>query len=411
MTAATSVACAVVGTRASRWSLVAGLLTVVPGAPGIADDEDVPKLQPVLAWEHAVACDSNAELAAGTTSPPRRCNISVAGDGLFLHEHTASGVAGGTYRLTRFDIATGEVLWVRDVGPSSTIDAYDEIVVISDKSHFEVYDVATGELRFERQGAVEEVNRYGTLLLADGNTVVALDPQSGEDRWTADGGLGAFCRDIVVLVAPITDQTGTAPFVVVDHYTGEERWTSDEAFDPQSEEITCGFGPFVYTADGSSVTEWDAHSGWINWSTPVPEAGDIELYREVALVRSGADAGTIVAVERETGEVLWSRPADEVGTLVSIIGRVREDTAGMFTLLPLTGDIVNHTALAPGTSFEVIESSDTRVVVSTGSVVTTYGMNDLGTSWQLDVGAVPDEFAVGAGHLVVRAGSVLRGYR
>ena len=31
------------------------------------------------------------------------------------------------------------------------------------------------------------------------------------------------------------------------------------------------------------------------------EAGDIELYREVALVRSGADAGTIVAVERETG--------------------------------------------------------------------------------------------------------------
>jgi hypothetical protein len=37
-------------------------------------------------------------------------------------------------------------------------------------------------------------------------------------------------------------------------------------------------------------------------------------------------------------------------------------------------------------------------------------MNDLGTSWQLDVGGNPDEFAVGGGYLAVRAGPLLRGY-
>ena len=96
---------------------------------------------------------------------------------------------------------------------------------------------------------------------------------------------------------------------------------------------------------------------------------------------------------------------------MSIIGRVREDASGVFTLHPLTGDIVNHTSLAPGAPFEIVASSDTRVVVAAGSVVTAYGMNDLGTSWQLDVGGAPDEFAVSAGHLVVRTGAVLRGYR
>ncbi len=157
--------------------------------------------------------------------------------------------------------------------------------------------------------------------------------------------------------------------------------------------------------------EWDALSGWLNWSVAIAEAGDIEIYREVALVRSGADAETIVAVERETGEVLWERPTAEVGTAVSVIGRVREDSSGVFTLHPLTGDIVNHTSLTPGTSFEIVASSDTRVVVAAGSVVTAYGMNDLGTSWQLDVSGTPDEFAVSAGHLVVRTGPELRGYR
>jgi outer membrane protein assembly factor BamB len=388
------------------------ILAIVPGATALGDDEDVPKRQPALAWEREVACDSAAELADGTRAAPRRCDIAVAGDSLYLHEHTSPGAAGGRFRLTRFDVASGAEMWSRDVGPSTSVAAYDEIVVLSDKSRFEVYDASNGELRFEHDGSVAEVNRYGTLLLTDGNVVTALEPVTGDVRWEADGALGALCRDIVIVVAPHSDDTGTKPFEVLDHYTGTERWTSDEPFDPREQAITCGFGPFVYTTQGDNVREWDANTGWVNWSIAVSDARDIEVYREVALVRSGRrpEAETIVAVERETGQVRWERPAAEVGTPVSIVGRVREDGSGVFTLHPLTGDIVNHTSLAPGTTFEVVASSDTRVVVATGSVVTAHGMNDLGISWQLDVGGAPDEFAVTAGRLVVRTGPTLRGY-
>ena len=397
--------------RNSRFAIVGALLAIVPGAPGPDDDEDVPKRLPALAWEREVACDSASELAAGTGAAARRCDLAVSGEALYLLEHTAADEVDGRFRLTHFDIATGDEQWSRDVGPSSSVEAHDDMVVISDKSHFEVYDGTTGELRFERDGSVADVNRYGTLLLSDGSVVTAVDPASGDVLWEADGSLGAFCRDIVILVAPIGDDTGVQPFVVVDHRTGEERWTSDESFDPRDGAITCGYGPFVYTSDGGELHEWDALSGWLNWSVPIADAGDIEVYREVALVRSDADGQTIVAVERETGEVLWERPAAEVGTAVSIVGRVREDPSGVFILHPLTGDIVNHTSLTPGAKFEIVASSDTRVVVAADSVVTAYGMNDLGTSWQLDVGGSPDEFAVSAGHLAVRTGSALRGYR
>ena len=380
-------------------------------APAITDDEDVPKRQPIVAWEHEVACDSVADLAAATGAAPRRCDIAVAGDALYLHEHTTPGPSAPPFRLTRFDIATGAERWSREVGPSSTIDAHEEIVVISDKSHFEVYDAETGDLRFEHAGSLAAINRYGTLLLTDGSVVTGLDPQTGEVRWQADGALGAFCRDIVVIVAPVGDDSRTQPFAVLDHYSGEERWTSDEPFDPRTDEITCGFGAFIYTTDGDSLREWDAYSGWINWTTPVADAGAVEVYREVALVRSGAAAENVVAVERETGEVLWERPAAEVGTAVSVVGRVREDRDGVFTLLPLTGDIVNHTSLTSEAPFDVVASSDTRVVVASGSTVTAYGMNDLGTAWQLDVGGTPDEFDVADGYLVTRTGPSLRGYR
>jgi outer membrane protein assembly factor BamB len=380
-------------------------------APAITDDEDVPKRQPVVAWEHEVACDSAAELAATNDSAPRRCDLAVAGDALYLHEHTTPGPSA-SFRLTRFDIATGAERWSSEVGPFSTIDAHDEIVVISDKSHFEVYDAETGELRFEHAGSLADINRYGTLLLTDGSVVTALDPQTGEVRWQADGALGTFCRDIAVIVAPAGDVSRSQPFAVLDHYSGEERWNSEEVpFDPRIDEVTCGFGAYIYTSDGDTLREWDASSGWINWTTPIAGAGDIEVYREVALVRSGEAAENIVAVERETGDVRWEKPASEVGTAVSVIGRVREDDDGVFTLLPLTGDIVNHTSPTPGAAFEVVASSDTRIVVASGSVVTAYGMNDLGTAWRLDVGGDPDEFDVSDGYLVTRTGSLLRGYR
>jgi outer membrane protein assembly factor BamB len=382
------------GTPTTRLALAAfAALAIVPRAPGPADDEDVPKRLPTLAWERQVGCDG---------ADPEGCHIATASDALYLLEPS---------RLSRLDVASGDVMWSADVGPLGEIAAYDDLVVLSDKARFEVYDPATGALRFRRDGTIADVNRYGTLLLSDGSSVTALDPLSGDELWSITGAFGGYCRDIVLVLAAKQDATGDDAFRVIDHRSGEERWTSDETFDTRHDHITCGYGPFVYTSDGRQVHEWDAYSGWLNWSADVEDASEIEIYREVVLVRSGDGGDSIVAVERDTGEILWERPATEVGTLVSLTGRVREDSTGVFTLHPLSGDIVNHTGPSSATPFEVVASSDTRLVVSSGSVVTTYGMNDLGTSWQLDVGGSPDEFGVTSAHLVVRAGPVLRGYR
>jgi outer membrane protein assembly factor BamB len=384
-----------VATKSLRLAVLGGLLAttafVAPVGVARAADEDVPKRLPALAWELEIACGP--------------CSIAAADDAVYVLEHS---IAGGTSiaRLSRLDIATGDVVWEREIGPAGQLTAYDDIVIVNDKTHFEVYDAETGASRFGRDGTIAAVNRFQTVLLSDGGSVTALDPVDGHELWSRPGTLGAWCRDIAVVVPAAG--APAEPFAVIDHRSGEERWASDEPFDPATDAVTCGYGPYVYTADGEEVTEWDAYIGWLNWTADVPGAAGLEIYREVALV--GTDQGTTVAVERETGEVLWELPQAEVGIPVSIIGRVREDGTGVFTLHPLTGAIVNHTTETSGTPFEVVTSSETRVVLASGSVVTAYGMNDLGVAWQLDLGAPPDELAVASGYLVARTGDILRGY-
>ena len=134
------------GKHGTRFALIGALLVVAPAAPGPNDDEDVPKRQPVLAWEREVPCDTAAESATGKAAAPRRCDLAVSGDALYIHQHTAADDAGGQFRLSRLDIATGEEQWSREVGPSASVEAHEDTVVISDKSHFEVYDAATGRV-------------------------------------------------------------------------------------------------------------------------------------------------------------------------------------------------------------------------------------------------------------------------
>jgi outer membrane protein assembly factor BamB len=371
-------------------------------AAGIADD-DVPTRTPSLAWEVAVGCASGTELSAGQ-SPARRCNLDFAGDSAYVHEHSATDSA---FALTAYGLDGGAVRWRRDVGPSAALLANDDVVVVSDKRHVEVYDAATGQQRFTASGRFAEVNRYGVVLLSDGSVVTALDPADGTQLWSTDGALGAVCRDVVIVVPAMTDDPGA--FAVVDHFTGEVRWSSETTFDPEVHDLTCGEAPFVYTTDGMAVHEWSVYDGWHSWSATVSSARQIEVYGRIVLVRSGAAGDVLVAVERETGEVLWERPDHEVGTPVTGTVRVRADGQGVFTLHPLTGDVVNR--VTPSGAFDIVGASDTRVVVLVGNVVTAYGINDLGTSWQLDVGGSPDDAGVANGYLVVRTGAALRGYQ
>lgn len=398
----------------SRVVAVATAVTgvLVAGGQPVAADEDVPKGAPVLAWEVPVECDADADAVGVAGGSGRRCDLALARDVALVHEYPSRRDASGRFRLTARDIHTGETRWAEEVGATFSMDLTDEAVVLSDKSHVEVFDLETGNLRFTRDGGLIRHNRYGTLIIEDGpGSIDAVDAADGTELWSMSGQVGAMCRDFVAVV-PAPGRPA-APFTVVDHRSGAVRWESEEPYDPETHDVACSSAPWIYVSDGSRVIELDSSDGWSTWEADVADAGDIDLYREVALVRTGAAGETVVALRRLDGTMAWQAPADSVGTSLSWVGRLRADETGLFTLQPLTGATVQRVDLGSGhdgASFDVVGVSDTRVVVARGATVTAYGMNDLGVAWELGLGAEPDDVGVSTGVLVVRTGDVLRGY-
>ena len=238
--------------------------------------------------------------------------------------------------------------------------------------------------------------------------LAALDVATGDERWSIEGHVAADCGDYVVAFTPMSD--GEA-FSVLDQHTGDERWTSDSRSDWTGVDVTCG-GRWVYMSDGESVRQVEAVDGALDWETPVANAGALELFGEVALVRS-TDGATTIGVEREEGAVLWTRPSAEVGYLVSAPARLRRDSRGaLFVMHARSGNVARRMpAGTQGDKPVVVGVSDTRVVTTVGSVVTTYGLHDLGVAWTLDVGGRPDEVGVADEALVVRSGSTIVAYR
>jgi hypothetical protein len=395
--------------RAAVATIAAGLVFV--GASTVrAVDDDVPKRQPVLAWEVRVACDSD-QAVVDNGGNGRHCVLAFADDLVYVHEHAGSVGRDGPFRLSAHDVATGAVRWAHDVGESFEISLTDGAVVLSDKAHIEVYDAETGDLRFTREGGLVRHNQYGVLVMEAGRqAITAIDATNGGELWTMPGRVGAMCRDFVAVV-PSTGETA-APFALVDHRTGRIRWESTMDYDPASSHMACSGAPWMYVTSGDRLYELDSLDGWTTWETAVPGVVGVDLYREVALVRTGVGGALTTAVRREDGVVLWEAPTNTLGASLSWIGRLREDATGLFTLHPLTGQTVQRVDFAGSgvLQFEVVGVSDTRVVVATAGIVTAYGMNDLGVAWQLDVGAEHDDVGVTDGYLVVRSGDVLRGY-
>lgn len=400
-------------------TMAAGALSLVAFAAAPLDaargplagiDDDVPGRQPSLVWESSVDCDADAEIAEAGGAPARHCAIEFDHDAIYLHEHPGVVGTDGPFRLSAYDLSSGERRWSTEAGSTFEITLADGAIVLSDKSHIEVYDPETGALRFSRAGGIVRQNNYGVLLVEAGaDDVVAIDASDGDQLWTDTGQVGAMCRDFVVMVSGL--DVAPAPFRLLDNRTGVERWASEDPFDPISDRMTCSAAPWIYVTDGMSVREIEVYGGFVTWRTMVADNDAIDLYREVALVGSGSD---VVALSRENGDRLWDAPADSIGLSVSWPGRLREDAEGLFTLDPLTGVTVRRVrpgdAATDGGEFRVFGVSDTRVVVAAGTILTTYGLNDLGVAWELDVGDRPDDAGVLAGHLVVRTGDSLRGY-
>jgi hypothetical protein len=378
---------------------------LVPGGSAAADAGDGPDRVPSLAWERTIECH------AGT-----RCELGAVGDTLLLHRAGAGG-ARGPGELHAFDVVTGDERWRSAAQPATEWWLTQQAVILGNKRHVEVFDPVSGEVSFAVAGSYLGSNAFGTIVVESGDDVVVIAGATGEELWRAPREMtfGGICRDIVVLVP--RPRSDPAPYRVVEQHTGEERWYSRDDYDATTGDLACG-GQFVYSTDGSQLRAYHAPTGWTEWVAELPDgAGAIELYREVALVAATDGTGEVTAVDREHGDVLWSLPGADLGDLVSSQLRLRRDDTGVFTLHPPNGVVVHRldpAAAADGVAgddIEVVGLSDTRIVVASPRAVATYGVNDLGLAWSLDLNAPPDDVVVSDGTLVVRTGDRLAGYR
>lgn len=375
-----------------------------PTPPG-----DGPVREPVETWSTEIAC-------APPAGSQRTCTLGFGNGAVYVFEHDRPD-APGQGRLRSLDPVTGVEQWSVDTAPAERLTVSHEVIVLGDKTHVEVVDAESGTSNFTRSGRLVEVNDYGVVLVesppaADGaRSIEAVDGTTGATRWTVEPGfdVGAVCRDIVVLVSAAG--TPPRPFEVVEHHTGVTRWSGEEPFDPMTDMLRCN-GPWLYTTDREALTEWDSVVGWLNWETPIDGgATAVEIYRDVALVSGSAD-DTVTAVKRETGEVVWSQPADVLGAVVSTRARLRRDDSTVFVVPPLTGEVTDRIELPDGgDSVRFVAASECRLVVAAGPTVTTFGVRDLVETWSLVLEETPGDIGVASGTLVVRLGDRVLGYR
>ncbi|HEY8545924.1 MAG TPA: PQQ-binding-like beta-propeller repeat protein [Acidimicrobiales bacterium] len=260
-------------------------------------------------WSHAMKV-SNHEL------PP--LHLPVVGDVV-----AAIDEAPIEHVLVGVDVATGEERWERFRRPGEgepEISSFSD--VLSDGERFYV----TTETRPEYEPG--EPAPMGPTL-----TLVAIDPEDGEDVWQYEIATDSLGFPVATEVALLPD-AGAAAFivqsggssgrvVVLDTATGEERWEADLQ-EPDSSVVHVDGVTVV--ADGTALRGYDDDGAEL-WSSSIPD--DLGLGQGSLAVREGrvfVSAYDVYEVDPATGEVTEIRAgvsADDVqiaGDLLLIAG-------------------------------------------------------------------------------------------
>ncbi|MFJ9739878.1 serine/threonine-protein kinase [Streptomyces sp. NPDC101166] len=160
----------------------------------------------------------------------------------------------------------------------------------------------------------------GKLLCAQAGTVLALDPADGSPAWrhTVEAPLGSGPPALVGgLVQP---PAHLAPrWEALDPGSGEVRWTADM---PEYNALHAAGGMLLLTSPDGTVTGVDGATGKTAWSRTVP--GQAEPYftsfagDPLAYVTSTSAPGrtSVTAVDPATGAVRWQAGLD--GTLTAV---------------------------------------------------------------------------------------------
>lgn len=316
-------------------------------------------------------------------------------------------------QLLAVDPADGTVQWVRDIpwAPSGRVSVHaDEQVLVAassanglDPSLVSVRGTDGAPLwqRFVTDAGTRPlVQTDSTAVSVDGEKAIAVDPGTGELRWSAEAGL-----DIDLISANGVVVLGSNSGVrVVDAVSGDERWQRDlesggGSILPSEEDV-------VIALDGDGgLVGLDLANGNEVWRTP-PERPRFwsmryDVVGDTAVVASSEEASSDVGgttewlngIDTRTGEVRWTQPMEGSSDRTVIAGDLVIDDAGLYAVArdAHTGAEVWRFD-TPGIK-QMSQLTDDTVLIATTSAATFSGVTlhalDAGNGAELWTSEVP----------------------
>ncbi|NUB90332.1 PQQ-binding-like beta-propeller repeat protein [Haloterrigena sp. SYSU A558-1] len=224
--------------------------------------------------------------------------------------------------------------WTADLAgpPESPVLDRDTVFVGTRRGDCYAFERETGRRRWtvETEGEVKTapvVGRDGLYLAVGDGIVRALDPGTGEQRWETE--LAGALESPLALSDGLLYAGHAAGLSALEAETGTRVWTHET-------ETAVAGAPAVDRAADRERREWGADPD--ETEIDLLSLDDAEMDEGVVdrdRVYVGTDAGTVIALEADTGEKLWNAPtsgaivdgptvadgrvyvADEDGTLVA----------------------------------------------------------------------------------------------
>ncbi|MFC6768865.1 PQQ-binding-like beta-propeller repeat protein [Natrinema soli] len=293
------------------------------GNTGFAPGSTGPKSPVGVAWEY----DHGGTFAVGDGTV-----YLVADDG---QVRAIDAVDGSLQWETEITVASREEP-VEAMGPPAV--AHDTVYVTSkgDEPNLTALDVASGDVRWQESDLGSETNLSPTVadelvfLLAD-KVLYALDAHDGERRWqfepgtvTTDDGRerGDYLqRDSVAVAGGTVFALSNKRLIALDAETGDERWTDgveDWASNTFSGRPIAADG-VVAAAKADVVTIYDAETGAERSTIPTHSLDVLTDDRVYAVTDAETgDRKTVTGYDSETGDRVW-QPSDGNGSYASAV--------------------------------------------------------------------------------------------